>query len=284
MAYEEDYSTLWWAFGEMSYVVAVMPYAYPLLAAYGFVVGADTGEIDRAATAWKDKTPVGLAPPPFPVSAGGQGWHPPMAAASSGSQQSGSGDLTFLRNELLRLTSKIGEEDWKGEAYASFSKKVKQFGDELGQMEVNFKATGDTLHNSASIYHGIVDFLKEVANLMSGLATFVLACRALPLTGWSVEVDMVMLMVRDITTTVQKVIFSHTKIILKVSVILGLATVGFNQFSHSLPGLHAVSDKTPKLIDASASWDVTSSTITDDPKASLDTDLGDTSPLPDIGF
>ena len=291
MAYEEDYSTFWWAVGKMTYVVGVMPYAYPLLTAIGFLAGSDTGEIDRAAIGWHDKTPVGLDSSPFPVSPGGQGqaWHPPMAASSGsqqGAQQSGSSDLSFLRNELQQLTKKIGEKDWKGEAFTSFAQKVKEFDDGLASLELNFKGTGDTLHQTAYIYHEIAKFIKLITNFMVGLATFVLACRALPLTGWSVELNMVMLTVRDVTASVQKVIFSHTKIILKVGVILGIAAVGYNQFSHNLLGLHAVSSgKTPDLIQASAVWDPTTSNITDDPTAGLDTgDLGDTSPLPDIGF
>jgi hypothetical protein len=247
-----------------------MPYAYFIVAALGTMAGADPHAMTQAADQWHDKTPVNAGP-----AYGPQAWKAVQAQGVS--------DLTYLRNELKRLSNQIGEKDWKGMAYSSFTKKVDDLDDQLAKLESNKMGTGDALNGAAQVYHVFAIICVCVAGIMMALATYLLVARFLTVPG-SADIQ-AMKFIKDLQVTVQKLLSKHAKIIFRISVILGGATLAYNQFSHSLPGLHAASGKSPDLIKASAAWNSMTSDITDDPTAGLDQgNLGDTSPLPDMGF
>jgi hypothetical protein len=270
VAYEQDSSMFMGAFVAATSTLVFMPYAYPLAALLGSMVGADPHSMTQAADQWHDKTPVHAGP-----AYGPQAW--------KGVQSQGVSDLTYLRSELKRLSKQIGEKDWKGKAYASFTEKVDDLDDQLAKLETNRTGTGDTLNSAAQLYHGLAIFCMSVAGVMLALASYLFVARALSVPGTADA--QVIKFIKDLQIAVQKVLSKHAKMTFKVSLILGAAAVAYNQFSHSLPLVQAMPGKNPKLIDASAAWDPTQSDIVDNPTAGLDpSDLGDTSPLPDIGF
>lgn len=278
--YEDDFRHFSEALGLASAAIVFIPYASPLLGLL-YMLLADPHAQDQAADQWLNPNAVNVGPATGPSLTGAQQeWHPPMA-----DQQGGTSDIANLRGELKRISNQIGENgDWEGQAYKSFKGKVEELDEHLAMLDRNRAGVGDTLRATAHGFHALVMFGILVAGFLVALATFVRLAM-----GWPPSVPgvtaMAMRSVHALHVSVRKAAGQHWKGMLKITA--GLAAVGilYNQFSHDLPGLQAVSAKAPNLMDAGAVYDPSSIDIVDDPQSQFDTSkMENPSFMPDFGF
>ncbi|MFC4115553.1 hypothetical protein [Nonomuraea zeae] len=264
----------------------VMPYTYPIVGLMGLLI-ADPAEQHRAAEQWLDKNSVNIGPATTTngsMFSQPQEFHPPMVAPARAENSSGLSDLAYLRSELSRLSREIGNsEDWAGRAYKSFLEKVDVLDGHLATLDSNREGCGNTLKCSAQGFHALMIFCVAVAGVLAALASYVLLARATAFgalaEGQAVSIS------TTLHTTMKQVFASHWKLVLKASVILGLAGVAYNQFAQDLPGLQAVSGSKPNLMEASAIYNPAEADIADSPESALDTSqLEGSSPLPEFGW
>ncbi|SEG99431.1 hypothetical protein SAMN05444920_11336 [Nonomuraea solani] len=270
MAYEGDYVLFREAWAATAAACVVMPYALPILALMSLMI-ADPAEQHRAAEKWLDESPVDM---------GAQGGDSKTPATASGG---GGSDLAFLRGELKRLSKEIGEKDeWEGRSYTSFLEKVNDLDGQLEKLDHTRAATGDTLKCSATLFHVLAVLCAIVGNLLAIMAGMLLAARFTPAApAWEAMI------IRQVISMhkVLKTIFSkHWKMIMKVTAMIGIAGVAFNQFTQDMPFIKAMPGKVkPNLIEAGAIYDSTKVDIVDSPASQMN--LGDMdSPIPEFGF
>ncbi|WP_433437721.1 hypothetical protein [Nonomuraea sp. CA-141351] len=290
MAYEEDKAMFYSALAAAGLAAVIMPYALPIVGLMSLLI-ADPAEQHRAAEQWDNKTPVNIQ------QADNKGWHPPMAAGVTPATQKplgvlvpasstgGSSDLAYLRGELKRMTKEIGEsKEWAGRGYSSFVEKVNELDKQLDTLDSNRVACGDTLKCSATAFHVVAVICDIVAGLLTVMAGIVAAVRFVPGgQAWDLAaIKWVMTVYR----TLLSVFKAHWKMIMKVTLMLGLAGTAFNQFTKDLPFLKAMpSTGTPNLVQASAIWDPSKADIVKDPQSDIPTTgLDQPSLLPEIGF
>ncbi|WP_433366004.1 WXG100 family type VII secretion target [Streptosporangium sp. CA-115845] len=203
----------------------VMPYARPISFAIGLLV-SDPGEMRSAAARWNDTSPAGAAP------------------------ASGSGDIARLRQELGQLVREIGANgQWTGVAYQTFSKNFTDFDKSLAQLERLRKGVGDTLDVSAEIYHVGAQVCMGIATTLTGLTGFVYWARRSGVYALSAE-GMAMNIVAKLAHIVQKIVTAHTKGVWKITGIVSAVAVYYNQEAQRLPGVKAVTKKTPEFAQA----------------------------------
>ncbi|MFI7127458.1 hypothetical protein ACIBQ1_17305 [Nonomuraea sp. NPDC050153] len=263
----------------------VMPYALPILTLMSLVI-ADPGEQARAADQWNDGTPVGMQ------QADNKGWHPPMAAGAKPNQSlplvpmapsTTSSDLAYLRSELKRMAKEIGENsDWVGRGYSSFVQKVNEFDVQLEKLDNNRIACGESLKCSATAFHVIAVLCDVVAGLLTVMMGIVLAVRFVPgAQGWELAIIRWVMTLHKVLMGVFK---KHWKLIMKITVILGLAGVGLNQFMQDLPFLKALPSQKPNLAEARVMWDASKADLAKDPTAPLDAGQAVPGVMPEFGF
>ncbi|MET7329176.1 hypothetical protein [Nonomuraea sp. NPDC005650] len=263
----------------------VMPYALPILTLMSLVI-ADPAEQARAADQWNDKTPVGMQ------QADNKGWHPPMAAGAKPNQNlslvpmaatsTASSDLDYLRSELKRMTKEIGESsEWAGRGYSSFVQKVNELDVQLEKLDNNRIACSESLKCSATAFHVIAVMCDVVAGLLTVMAGIVLAVRFIPgAQEWELAIIRWVMTLHKLLMGVFK---KHWKLIMKITVMLGLAGTAFNQFTQDLPFLKAMPSKgTPNLVEASVIWDPSKADMVKNPTPQMP--AMDDSMIPEIGF
>ncbi|MEV1168957.1 hypothetical protein [Nonomuraea sp. NPDC049784] len=289
MAYEEDKAMFYSALAATGAATLIMPYALPILGLMSLLI-ADPAEQHRAAEQWNNKTPVNIQ------QADNKGWHPPMAAgATTATQQplgvlvpapstGGGSDLAYLRGELKRMTKEVGENsEWAGRAYSSFVQKVNELDRELEKLDNNRVACGDTLKCSATAFHVLAWICDIFAGLLTVIAAWVAVVRFTPWGGASEASAVVW--TRNAYKTLMEIFKKHWKLIMKITLYLGLAGTAFNQFTKDLPFLKAMpSTGTPNLVQASAIWDPSKADIVKDPQSDIPSGLDQPSLIPEIGF
>ncbi|MEU6778012.1 hypothetical protein ABZ912_02330 [Nonomuraea angiospora] len=285
MAYEADVWMFRSAWAATAAATIVMPYAAPILGLMSLVI-ADPAEQARAADQWNDKTPVNIG------QADNKDWHPPMAAGAKPAQQTpllappgnsgGASDLAYLRGELKRMAKEIGDNsDWAGRGYASFVQKVNELDAQLDKLDNNRVACGETLKCSATAFHVVAVLCDVVAGILTVMAGIVLAVRFVPGgQAWEAAI------IRGVMSTykcLQTVFKNHWKLVMKVTLYLGLAGTAFNQFTKDLPFLKAMpSTGAPNLVNASAIWDPSKADIVKNPTPQMPS--VDDSMIPEFGF
>lgn len=286
MAYEWDYQIFLGAVAAAALAAVAMPYASPIVGLMGLLI-ADPAEQDRAANQWLNTTPIDAGPQSGPMGTPvtQQEWRPPMAAPASarGEHAAGTSDLTYVRDELKRLSEEIGkDEGWAGKGYQSFLEKVKVLDKHLETLDKNRVNCGNTLKCSAQGTHALVWVCANIAGLLVELAIYVSYMRA---TAAAIggEVQAINFVMR-LHTTMKTVFTQYWKKVVGASAILGGAAIAYNQFAQDLPGLEAVSGAKPNLMEASAVWDPTKSDMTDNPEAQFDVGELDDSLMPEFGF
>jgi hypothetical protein len=265
----------------------VMPYAWPIVGLMGLLI-ADPAEQHRAAEQWLDKNSVSIAGGPSStgspfVQQTRQEFHPPMVEPAR--PDAGTSDLAYLRSELRRLSKDIGSsDDWAGRAYSSFLEKVEVLDGHLATLDSNREGTGNTLKASAQGFHALMVFCVAIAAALAALAAYVSLARAS--VAWAAPAEgQAFSFVTTMHTTMKEVFANHWKLVLKASVILGLAGVAYNQFAQDLPGLQAVSGSKPNLMEASAVYNPAEADIGDSPESQFDTSqMESASPLPEFGW
>lgn len=286
MAHEGDFELFLGAVATATAAAVILPYASPIVGLMGLLI-ADPAEQDRAADQWLNTTPIDAGAKPGPVGqTAAQEWRPPMAApaSSKGVHAPGASDLTYLRGELKRLSREIGSnKEWAGRGYNSFLEKVDVLDGHLATLDSNRMNTGSTLKASAQGTHALVLCCVAIAAVLTTLAAYVTMLRAtatLALAGEAQAIGVV----ESLHITAKAIFTSHWKLVLKASVLLGVAAVAYNQFTQDLPGLEAVSGTAPNLVEASAIWNPAASDVVDDPQSQFDAAKLDDSFMPEFGF
>ncbi|SPL88195.1 unnamed protein product [[Actinomadura] parvosata subsp. kistnae] len=250
----------------------VMPYVLPIAGLMSTLI-ADPAEQHRAATQWLDETPIDIGPEYGPTT--------PSAPAV---HADGVSDLTYVRNELKRLSKQIGEsEDWQGRAYTSFLDKVAEFDGHLQTLENNRSGCGHTLKCSATAFHALMGVCVALAGILGALAAFLIVARSTP-AGPAVEAKAIGIVVR-LHRLLSSVVKNHWKLVRRVGLILTSAGVTLNQLTRDLPLVKPVSAARPDLLEARAIWDPAQADIVDDPQAAFDPSaIKSPSPLPELGW
>ncbi|MFI6733804.1 hypothetical protein ACIBI9_12810 [Nonomuraea sp. NPDC050451] len=253
----------------------VMPYALPILTLMSLVI-ADPAEQARAADQWNNRTPVGMQ------QADNKGWHPPMAAGAKPNMSlvpmatsTSSSDLDYLRSELKRMAKEIGDSsEWAGRGYSSFVQKVNELDVQLEKLDNNRIGCAESLKCSATAFHVVAVLCDVVAGLLTVMMGIVLAVRFIPAAqGWELAI---IRWVMSLHKCLMEVFKKHWKLIMKITVMLGLAGTAFNQFMQDLPFLKAMPSVKPNLAQASVMWDASKADLVKDPNPNLDVGQVDT--------
>ncbi|MFC5826695.1 hypothetical protein [Nonomuraea insulae] len=265
--YSNDVNGFLTAVAMATSAAVIMPYAWPLVGLMS-MLAADPHAQNAGAEEW-------LNPKSVNVGASGE--------AAEG-KDSGS-DIAALRSELKRIGKQIGEDgDWEGRAYQSFKDKIDVLDGHLATLDESRVGTGNTLKATAQGFHVLMQICVIVGGFLEALALFVMTAR-MTVAGAAPGEAAAMRAVMGLHQSVSTIFKNHWKLVLKATVILGIAGVAYNQFSHDLPGLQAASAKAPNLIEASAIYDPSSVDIVDDPQSQFDTSkMEDPSLMPDFGF
>ncbi|NJP94835.1 hypothetical protein HCN51_36290 [Nonomuraea sp. FMUSA5-5] len=271
-SYQGDLQLFMGAVVTITSLSGVIPYVLPIAGLMSTLI-ADPAEQHRAAEQWLDETPTGIGPE-----------YGPSAPSAPAVHTEGVSDLTYVRNELKRLSSQIGEsEDWQGRAYTSFLDKVAEFDGHLQTLENNRIGCGNTLKCSATAFHALTMICVALAGILVALAAYVIVVRPTP-AGPAAEAQAISL-VGKMHVSLSNVIRNHWKLVLKVGLILSGAGVTLNQLTRDLPLVKPVSAAKPDLLEARAIWDPAQADIVDDPQAAFDPSaIKSPSPLPELGW
>ncbi|GLW96141.1 hypothetical protein [Microtetraspora sp. NBRC 16547] len=96
-------------------------------------------------------------------------------------------DLDQLKNEIVRLRDSI-KDKWEGPAHSTFTSTVDAFVEGIDQLKKNHDAAGDSLDQSARLYHVGAIVCVVVAGVLASLAAIQYLCLAYPPSKLAVRI------------------------------------------------------------------------------------------------
>ncbi|MFF4773017.1 WXG100 family type VII secretion target [Microtetraspora fusca] len=96
-------------------------------------------------------------------------------------------DLDTLKNDIVRLKDSL-KDKWQGPAYSTFSSTVDTFVEGVDQLKRNHDAAGDSLDQSARMYHVATVVCVSVAGVLAAVAALQYICLAYPLSKVAVRI------------------------------------------------------------------------------------------------
>lgn len=167
-------------------------------------------------------------------------------------------DLGALEITIANLKAKAEAEGWKGEARKLFDSSSETFLREMNKLANHRSSAGDTVEQTALIFHygAMVAFLA--ASIMSVMATISVASTLVPALRVGVQVAITQTL-KSIGTSLQAVMRMKLKGVFVAATILGIVNMHGAMQAALFPGLEAVSDKVPDF--GSAGFDYNSGTL-----------------------
>ncbi|WP_157594411.1 hypothetical protein [Streptosporangium amethystogenes] len=167
-------------------------------------------------------------------------------------------DLGALKITIAELKAKAEAEGWKGEARKLFDSSSDTFLREMNKLANHRNSAGDTVDQTALIFHYGAGVAFLAASTMSVLATIALASTFVPALRVGVQIAITQTL-RSIGTSLQAVMKMKLKGVFVAATILGIVNMYSASQAALFPGLEAVSDKVPDF--GSAGFGYTSGTL-----------------------
>ncbi len=226
MAYESDRSTTIMAVAAAGEAALILrrPSAWSIVATLGLLV-SNPGDMKKAAGEWRDPKAGGVA------------------------------DLEAIKNQLDTLQARIKDDGhWEGDAYETFSASVKDFNAQLDRARTYRQGMGDTLDQTAEIYHVGAQIAFYVALAMEGialvyLASYLVPALRLPAEGW------VTVALKKLDDVVKAVVGKKLKAVAAVGVLMWMLN-GFQKDQQRLFwGTRAMPQQAPDFTQVSLEYD-----------------------------
>ncbi|GAA3115073.1 hypothetical protein [Streptosporangium carneum] len=133
------------------------PSAFALVASLGVLI-SNPGDMSKAAGEWRDP------------------------------KLSGGADLDAIKEQLITLKGRIKNDGhWEGDAYNVFSTAVDDFAVQLDNAKRYRQGAGDTLDQTASLYHATFEVVRLIVYCMGIIAAVYIASKLYPPWGAAVE-------------------------------------------------------------------------------------------------
>ncbi|MEV7009927.1 hypothetical protein [Streptosporangium sp. NPDC051022] len=226
MAYESDRATTILAVAAATEAAIILrrPAAWSIVATLGLLV-SNPGDMKKAAGEWRD----------------------PNAGPAA--------DLVAIRDQLHTLQARIKDEGhWEGDAYETFSASVKDFNAQLDNARRYRQGMGDTLDQTADIYHVGAQIAFYTALTMEGIAlvymaSYVYPALRIPAEGW------VTAALKKLDDVVKGVVGKKLKAVAAVGVIMWMLN-GFQKDQQRMFwGTQAMPQQEPDFTQVSLEYD-----------------------------
>jgi hypothetical protein len=153
-------------------------------------------------------------------------------------------DLNDLKATITDLRALAEAGGWKGEARQLFDSSSAAFLEETAKLENHRVSAGDTVEQAALIFHVGAQVVFWAAQLMAYLAAVALATMVVPAMRVSAQIAIHQTL-RSVGQGLVALIRTKMKVILSATAVLGIVNMYSATQARLLPGLEAVTDKTP---------------------------------------
>ncbi|WP_433222852.1 WXG100 family type VII secretion target [Microtetraspora malaysiensis] len=164
-----------------------------------------------------------------------------MAAAAADWRSPGKGeeevDLDALKNHIVQMRDSY-KDKWKGAAFSTFSSVVDTFVDGVDQLKRNHDAAGDSLDQTARMYHIAAQICVSVAGVLSILAGLQALCLYPPIKGAVMAATHSVL--RSLVTSMKGLLNKQTRAVFMIVGVVGLVNWQSSQTGSLFPNTTAL--------------------------------------------
>ncbi|MFF3664263.1 hypothetical protein [Microtetraspora malaysiensis] len=147
-------------------------------------------------------------------------------------------DLDALKDHIVQMRDSF-KDKWKGPAYSTFSSVVDTFVQGVDQLKRNHDAAGDSLDQTARMYHVAVIICVSVAGVLAAIAALQYLCIAYPPSKIAVRIASSSALT-SLATAMRKVLANQARAVFMIAGVVGLVNWQSSQTGSLFPSTTAL--------------------------------------------